>query len=340
MGFLLNILKSSSRAALHCRVRFIIYSYSCVANLYAHKQAAVILIKNSYYSLADAAAAHDCPRTASKQGRKTAAQQATHPGQMPPRAVPAAQPKLAGDTAHNSPQQSSSMCSKTQSPLLAKPNTTKNVKNLTLPSAIVSKQPKVSMELPLGDPHHFVIACSKCIKCIISDTNEKLQHTHEKSQHSQGCFHNLLLVKPAKRYIPGDDQKPDPSINRVPADISKVGPKGWLLVRPRHQPMHSKKFDECEHVKLKRYCRGGGTDVLIFVYFLFTPLRIEILSFRLESGTALQTGQAHWLLVVQPKIMSISRRIIYSGFEISIFCFHYICKVYSETCLCETCVEH
>ena len=124
------------------------------------------------------------------------------------------------------------------------------------------------MVLPLSDPSSFVLACVKCIKLTNWPHYQKLQHEHE-------CLNDTLLVKPVGG-AGGSNRKYTPcsiptlcKSHRLPADIAKVGPNGWLLVRPKPQIMHSAagkvfggNFKLCERVTLnKSKCRYGGTSI-------------------------------------------------------------------------------
>ena len=124
-------------------------------------------------------------------------------------------------------------------------------------------QPLASMLLPLSDPFYFVLACVQCMKVATRPFYLKSQHAHE-------CLKYFLLVKPVSsntgsKYISGMNSAPDNSITRMQADVAKVGPNGWLLVRQRPQTMHSNKRDVfsgnykfCECFTLRRNCRNGG----------------------------------------------------------------------------------
>lgn len=148
-----------------------------------------------------------------------------------------------------------------------------------------SDQPTVSMQLPLGDPFHFVIACKDCIRLTSSmQLYEKLQHTDECE-----CTENLLLLKPVSAdgstFIPGQNRSANQSFTRLPADVSKVGRKGWILVRPRPQTTHLLKHNNlCESVTLKCICHNGGMDrsftlCILSSYLLYSSLYWEKITF-------------------------------------------------------------
>lgn len=139
----------------------------------------------------------------------------------------------------------------------------------------------MSMMLPLSDPFHFVLACVQCIKLSNWPHYQKLQQEHE-------CLKDTLLVKPVggaggsnRKYTAGSIPALYKS-HRLPADIANVGPKGWLLVRPRPQIMHSQagkvfggNFKLCERVTLNNSkCRYGGISISDTIFSILEFLLI------------------------------------------------------------------
>ena len=130
------------------------------------------------------------------------------------------------------------------------------------------------MVLPLSDTFESVLACYKCSNLSNWPHYQKLHLDHE-------CPNDMLLVKlvgdvggSKRKCIPGYN----PSLfisHRLPSD--KVGPKGWLLVRPRPQIMRSQagkvfggNFKLCESVTLnKPKCRNGGINICDRIIFNF-----------------------------------------------------------------------
>lgn len=208
------------------------------------------------------AVARAVPNSASQYSLFQSAQQI---GRLPPHTQTVIQP-LMGYAASESPQQASSGYSSAQRPASVA-STATSANGTSASASTTGPQPMATMLLPLSDPFYFVPVCIQCIRLVTRPCYQKLLHAHE-------CLKDLLLVKPVvtpsgSKYIPGLTQAPDQSITRLPADVAKVGPNDWLLVRPRPQTMHSQKRDVfsgnykfCECFTHGRNCRNGGTAII------------------------------------------------------------------------------